>query len=79
MVEMHVMEHGLIMLEGGGILPARRFVVSGYGGRFYLDGAVVPAMVRAIGKVPAKYLIYKDWNRHPLGKEKKQPSNEVKK
>jgi (S)-ureidoglycine aminohydrolase len=20
----------------------------------------------ALGKVPAKYLIYKDWNRHPL-------------
>ena len=20
----------------------------------------------AIGKVPAKYLIYKNWNRHPL-------------
>src|SRR5439155_1354186 len=26
-------------------LPARRFVVSGYGGRFHLDGAVVSAMV----------------------------------
>jgi (S)-ureidoglycine aminohydrolase len=25
-----------------------------------------PQWFGAIGKVPAKYLIYKDWNRHPL-------------
>ena len=45
MVEMHVMEHGLLMLEGGGIYRLGDCVVSGYGGRFHLDGAVVPAMV----------------------------------
>ena len=45
MVEMHVMEHGLIMLEGGGIYRLGRLLVSGHGGRFYLDGAVVSAMV----------------------------------
>jgi len=71
MVEMHVMEHGLIMLEGSGILPARRIVVSRGGRRFYLDGTVCPQWFGAIGKVPAKYLIYKDWNRHPLGERKK--------
>jgi (S)-ureidoglycine aminohydrolase len=25
-----------------------------------------PQWFGALGKVPAKYLIYKDWNRHPL-------------
>jgi (S)-ureidoglycine aminohydrolase len=25
-----------------------------------------PQWFGAIGKTPAKYLIYKDWNRHPL-------------
>ena len=46
MVEVHVMEHGLLMLEGGGIYRLGRCVVSGEGGRFYLDGAVLPAVVR---------------------------------
>jgi ureidoglycolate amidohydrolase len=27
---------------------------------------VVPAVVRSARQSPAKYLIYKDWNRHPL-------------
>ena len=67
MVEMHVMEHGLLMLEGGGIYRLGDSWYSGDRRRFYLDGALVPAMVSAaMGKVPAKYLIYKDWNRHPL-------------
>ena len=38
MVEMHVMEHGLLMLEGRRNLPAWRFLVSGHGRRFHLDG-----------------------------------------
>jgi (S)-ureidoglycine aminohydrolase len=25
-----------------------------------------PQWFGALGKTPAKYLIYKDWNRHPL-------------
>jgi (S)-ureidoglycine aminohydrolase len=25
-----------------------------------------PQWFGALGKIPAKYLIYKDWNRHPL-------------
>jgi (S)-ureidoglycine aminohydrolase len=29
-------------------------------------GPWCPQWFGAIGKVPAKYLIYKDWNRHPL-------------
>ena len=66
MVEMHVMEHGLMMLEGGRNLSPRRFLVSGHSRRFYLDGPWCPQWFGALGKAPAKYLIYKDWNRHPL-------------
>jgi (S)-ureidoglycine aminohydrolase len=29
-------------------------------------GPWCPQWFGAIGKLPAKYLIYKDWNRHPL-------------
>ncbi|HEY6372217.1 MAG TPA: (S)-ureidoglycine aminohydrolase [Candidatus Sulfotelmatobacter sp.] len=66
MVEMHVMEHGLLMLEGGGIyrLGDSWYPVST--GDFIWMGPWCPQWFGAIGKVPAKYLIYKDWNRHPL-------------
>ena len=66
MVEMHVMEHGLIMLEGGGIyrLGDSWYPVSA--GDFIWMGPWCPQWFGAIGKVPAKYLIYKDGNRHPL-------------
>jgi (S)-ureidoglycine aminohydrolase len=66
MVEMHVMEHGLIMLEGGGIyrLDSSWYPVTA--GDFIWMAPWCPQWFGALGKVPAKYLIYKDWNRHPL-------------
>ena len=66
-VEVHVMEHGLLMLEGGGIyrLGDKWYPVKA--GDFIWMGAFCPQWFGAIGKQPAKYLIYKDWNRHPLG------------
>lgn len=65
MVEIHVMEHGLLMLEGGGIyrLDDRWYPVAA--GDFIWMGPYCPQWFGALGKVPAKYLIYKDWNRHP--------------
>ena len=66
MVEMHVMEHGLIMLEGGGIYRLGDFWYPVTAGDFIWMGPWCPQWFGAIGKVPAKYLIYKDWNRHPL-------------
>jgi (S)-ureidoglycine aminohydrolase len=66
MVEMHVMEHGLIMLEGGGIYRLGDSWYSVTAGDFIWMGPWCPQWFGAIGKVPAKYLIYKDWNRHPL-------------
>jgi len=67
MVEVHVMEHGLLMLEGGGIyrLGERWYPVGA--GDFIWMGPFCPQWFGAIGKVPAKYLIYKDWNRQPIG------------
>jgi (S)-ureidoglycine aminohydrolase len=66
MVEVHVMEHGLLMLEGGGIyrLDDEWYPVTA--GDFIWMAPYCPQWFGAIGKVPAKYLIYKDWNRHPL-------------
>jgi len=66
MVEMHVMEHGLIMLEGGGIYRLGDDWYAVNAGDFIWMGPWCPQWFGAIGKVPAKYLIYKDWNRHPL-------------
>jgi (S)-ureidoglycine aminohydrolase len=66
MVEMHVMEHGLILLEGGGIYRLGDSWYPVTAGDFIWMGPWCPQWFGAIGKVPAKYLIYKDWNRHPL-------------
>jgi (S)-ureidoglycine aminohydrolase len=66
MIEMHVMEHGLIMLAGGGIYRLGDSWYPVTAGDFIWMGSWCPQWFGAIGKVPAKYLIYKDWNRHPL-------------
>jgi len=71
MVEMHVMEHGLIMLEGSGIYRLGDSWYPVRAGDFIWMGPWCPQWFGAIGKVPAKYLIYKNWNRHPLGAERK--------
>ncbi len=65
-VEVHVMEHGLLMLEGGGIyrLGDQWYPVTA--GDFIWMAPYCPQWFGAIGKIPAKYLIYKDWYRHPL-------------
>ena len=67
MVEMHVMEHGLLMLEGGGIYRLGDSWYPVTAGDFIWMAPWCPQWFGAIGKVPAKYLIYKNWNRHPLG------------
>ncbi|HUC54502.1 MAG TPA: (S)-ureidoglycine aminohydrolase [Candidatus Cybelea sp.] len=69
MVEMHVMEHGLMMLEGGGIYRLGDSWYPVTAGDFIWMGPWCPQWFAAIGKVPAKYLIYKNGNRHPLGEK----------
>jgi (S)-ureidoglycine aminohydrolase len=66
MVEMHVMEHGLLMLEGGGIYRLGDSWYPVMAGDFIWMAPWCPQWFGAIGKKPAKYLIYKDWNRRPL-------------
>ena len=67
MVEIHVMEHGLLMLEGGGIYRLGDCWYPVQAGDFIWMAAYCPQWFGALGKSPAKYLIYKDWRRHPLG------------
>jgi (S)-ureidoglycine aminohydrolase len=66
-VEVHVMEHGLLMLEGGGIYRLGDNWYPVQAGDFIWMRAYCPQWFGALGKKPAKYLIYKDWRRHPLG------------
>jgi (S)-ureidoglycine aminohydrolase len=66
-VEVHVMEHGLLMLEGGGIYRLGDSWYPVTAGDFIWMAPYCPQWFGALGKVPAKYLIYKDWFRHPLG------------
>jgi len=67
MVEVHMMEHGLLMLEGGGIYRLGDSWYQTVAGDFIWMAPFCPQWFGALGKQPAKYLIYKDWNRHPLG------------
>ena len=66
MVESHIMEHGMLMLEGGGIYRLADNWYPVTAGDFIWMGPWCPQWFGAIGKTPAKYIIYKDWNRHPL-------------
>jgi (S)-ureidoglycine aminohydrolase len=66
MVEIHVMEHGLLMLEGGGIYRLGDSWYPVTAGDFIWMAPFCPQWFGALGKTPAKYLIYKDWYRHPL-------------
>ncbi len=67
MVEIHVMEHGLLMLEGGGIYKLSDAWYPVESGDFIWMAPYCPQWFGALGKKPAKYLIYKDWRRHPQG------------
>lgn len=66
MVEIHVMEHGLLMYEGGGIYRLNDKWYPVTAGDFIWMAPYCPQWFGAIGKTPAKYIIYKNWNRHPL-------------
>lgn len=65
-VEIHYMEHGLLMLEGEGIYRlGERFLPVTRGDVIWM-GAHCPQWYGALGKTWSKYLLYKDMNRHPL-------------
>jgi (S)-ureidoglycine aminohydrolase len=66
-VEVHIMEHGLLMIAGRGIyrLSDRWYPVQ-KGDAIWM-ASYCPQLFVAMGKEPAAYLYYKDVNRHPLG------------
>jgi (S)-ureidoglycine aminohydrolase len=68
MVEIHYMEHGLLMLEGGGIYRLGEHWYPVKAGDFIWMASYCPQWFGALGKTPAKYLIYKDWNRYPVSR-----------
>jgi (S)-ureidoglycine aminohydrolase len=70
MVEIHYMEHGLLMLEGGGIYRLGEHWYPVTAGDFIWMAPYCPQWFGALGKTPAKYLIYKDWNRHPVNQQR---------
>ena len=65
-VEIDFMEHGLLMLSGGGIYRLGEHWYPVTAGDFIWMAPYCPQWFGALGKTPASYLIYKDWNRHPL-------------
>jgi len=69
MVEIHVMEHALLMLAGGGVYRLGDHWYPVAEGDFIWIAPFCPQWFGALGKTPAKYLIYKDWNRGPLADE----------
>jgi (S)-ureidoglycine aminohydrolase len=69
LVEVHVMEHGLLMLQGQGVYrldddwyPVRQ-------GDVIWMAPYCPQWFVAMGKEPARYLYYKDVNRDPMERE----------
>lgn len=64
LVEIHVMEHGLQMISGGGIYRLGDCWHPVTAGDFIYMAPFCPQWFCAVGKTPAQYIIYKDWNRH---------------
>ena len=67
MVEVHVMEHGLLMLSGQGVYRLGDSWYPVRAGDAIWMAPYCPQWFAAIGKEPARYLYYKDVNRDPLG------------
>ena len=66
LVEMHVMEHGLLMLEGQGIYRLDQEWYPVRQGDVIWMAPYCPQWFVAMGKTPARYLYYKDVNRDPM-------------
>jgi (S)-ureidoglycine aminohydrolase len=65
-VEVHVMEHGLLMLDGQGVYRLGDHWYPVQKGDVIWMAPYCPQWFVAMGKTPARYLYYKDVNRHPL-------------
>jgi (S)-ureidoglycine aminohydrolase len=67
MVEIHVMEHGLLMVEGQGVYRLGEAWYPVQEGDVIWMASYCPQWFVAMGKGLARYLYYKDVNRDPLG------------
>src|SRR5207247_1806601 len=65
LVEVHVMEHGLLMLEGQGVYRLADAWHPVQQGDVIWMAPYCPQWFVAMGKTPARYLYYKDVNRDP--------------
>ena len=65
-VEVHYMEHGVLMLEGSGIYRLGNAWYPVQAGDFIWMAPYCPQWFGCIGKASAKYLIYKNLNRHVI-------------
>jgi (S)-ureidoglycine aminohydrolase len=65
-VETHIMEHGLVMLEGQGIYRLDSDWHPVRAGDVIWMAPYCPQWFVAMGKTPASYIYYKDVNRVPL-------------
>jgi (S)-ureidoglycine aminohydrolase len=63
LVETHVMEHGLLMLDGGGVYRLSEDWYPVQSGDVIYMAPYCPQWFGALGATPSRYLIYKDWNR----------------
>ena len=66
-VEIHVMEHGLVMLDGMGVYRLGDDWYPVEEGDVIWMASYCPQWFVAMGGTPARYLYYKDVNRGPLG------------
>lgn len=67
-VEVHVMEHGLLMLDGAGVYRlGDDWYPVGAGDAIWMS-PFCPQWFAATGKQEARYAYYKDVNREPLGR-----------
>ena len=64
-VETHYMEHGLLLLDGGGIYRLEDDWYPAEKGDTIWMGPYCPQWFGAIGRDNARYMIYKNWNRDP--------------
>ena len=69
-VETHIMEHGLLMLSGGGIYKVEESWYPVREGDVIWMGPYCSQWFGALGKEPASYLLYKEVNRDPFSFEK---------
>jgi (S)-ureidoglycine aminohydrolase len=71
-VEIHVMEHGLLMLAGAGVYRLGNDYHPVQAGDVIWMASFCPQWFVAMGKEPARYLYYKDIHRDRLGEKATQ-------